>query len=168
MLEDTLFITRDELGKLKFTPTRIDLERFIRELAQDVEHLGQAERITVSGDGSCGTVPVDTNLLRHILVNLLSNALKYSPEDRAVRIDLSCADGRVILQVQDQGIGIPEEDLRHLFEPFHRARNVGQISGTGLGLTIVKRSVEAHGGTIRVESRVGEGTVVTVTLPAEG
>jgi PAS domain S-box-containing protein len=167
ILEDTLFIARDELGKLRFAPTRIDLERFIQELVQDVEHLSQVERIAVSGDGNCGAVSVDTNLLRHILINLLSNALKYSPEDRAVQLDLACADGRVILRVQDQGIGIPEDDLRHLFEPFHRARNVGEISGTGLGLTIVKRSVEAHGGTIRVESRLGEGTTVTVALPVE-
>ncbi|MBL8156297.1 MAG: PAS domain S-box protein [Anaerolineae bacterium] len=165
ILEDTLFITRDELGKLKFAPTRIDLEKFGRELAQDVEQLGQTERIEVSSDGRCGMVSVDTNLLRHILINLLSNALKYSPEDRTVRLELDCADGQVVLRVQDQGIGIPEDDLRHLFEPFHRAWNVGEISGTGLGLTIVKRSVEAHGGTIQVESQVGEGTMVTVWLP---
>ncbi len=168
ILEDTLFITRHELGKLKFTPAQIDLEMFSRELAQDVDQLGQTGRIEVLADGSCGMVPVDTNLLRYILINLLSNALKYSPEDRTVRLDLSCADGRIVLRVEDQGIGIPEDDLRHLFEPFHRGRNVGQISGTGLGLTIVKRSVEAHGGTIQVESQEGQGTTVTVMLPIEG
>jgi signal transduction histidine kinase len=96
---------------------------------------------------------------------LLSNAIKYSPTGSAVQFHLTCFDDTAIFQIQDQGIGIPAQDLAHLFEPFHRANNVGSIQGTGLGLAIVKQGVDLHGGEITVASVVGEGTTFTVTLP---
>jgi len=99
------------------------------------------------------------------LVNLLSNAFKYSPPGSTVQLRLACQDNWATLRIQDQGIGIPLEDQARLFETFHRARNVGNIHGTGLGLTIVKRAVDLHQGTIAVESQVGVGTTFTVTLP---
>jgi signal transduction histidine kinase len=100
-----------------------------------------------------------------VIDNLVSNALKYSPADKSIWIDLSRDDARMVLRVQDEGIGIPDEDLKHLFEPFHRASNVGTISGTGLGLSITKHAVDLHGGTIVPESQPGVGTTFTVTLP---
>jgi signal transduction histidine kinase len=110
-------------------------------------------------------VVMDAILLRHIFTNLLSNAIKYSCEDSSIRFDLICQDGAAIFQIQDQGIGIPLNDQQRLFETFHRASNVGQIQGTGLGLSIVKRCVDLHKGQIQLESEVGVGTRVTVTLP---
>jgi PAS domain S-box-containing protein len=108
---------------------------------------------------------LDEKLLRHILGNLLSNAIKYSPSGTTVRFDLACADGNVVFQIQDFGIGIPPEDQPRLFESFHRAKNVGTIQGTGLGLAIVKQCVDLHGGKIIFTSEVGKGTTFTVTLP---
>jgi signal transduction histidine kinase len=97
-------------------------------------------------------------LLRQILSNLLSNALKYSPADSTVQFNLSFLYNKAIFRIEDQGIGIPQEDLSRLFESFHRATNVGTIQGTGLGLAIVKQCVNLHGGEITVESEVNQGT----------
>jgi signal transduction histidine kinase len=92
--------------------------------------------------------------------------LKYSPPDTSILVTLARDENDVTLQIRDQGIGIPEDDLRHLFEPFHRAANVGTIAGTGLGLNIAKQAVELHGGTITVDSEVGVGTSFTIRIPA--
>lgn len=108
---------------------------------------------------------MDEKLLRHILSNLLSNALKYSPNDSTIQFHLTCCEGNAIFQIQDEGIGIPPEDQERLFESFHRAANVGTIQGTGLGLTIVKQCVDLHGGKITVSSIPCKGTTFTVTLP---
>jgi signal transduction histidine kinase len=108
---------------------------------------------------------VDEKLLRQILSNLLSNAIKYSLQGSTVQLELVCREGEAIFRVRDEGIGIPPEDQARLFESFHRAGNVGNIPGTGLGLTIVKKSVDLQGGTITVDSRVGGGTTFVVTIP---
>jgi PAS domain S-box-containing protein len=108
---------------------------------------------------------LDEKLLRQILSNLLSNALKYSPADSTVQFNLSFLHNKAIFRIEDQGIGIPQEDLSRLFESFHRATNVGTIQGTGLGLAIVKQCVNLHGGEITVESEVNQGTTFTVRLP---
>ncbi len=107
----------------------------------------------------------DEKLLHHILINLLTNAVKYSPEGGEIRLELSSADDDLILRVSDQGLGIPEEDQKHLFEPFHRASNTEQIKGVGLGLVVVLTSVETWGGTIVCQSAIGRGTVFTIKLP---
>jgi signal transduction histidine kinase len=108
---------------------------------------------------------LDEKVLRHILTNLLSNAIKYSPTGSKVNFELACQNGQAIFQIQDFGIGIPEEDQQHLFESFHRAKNVVNIPGTGLGLAIVKRSVDLCGGEISFKSEVGVGTTFIVTIP---
>jgi signal transduction histidine kinase len=108
---------------------------------------------------------LDEKLMRHILGNLLSNALKYSPDGKAVDFEVVADEHSLRFTVQDRGIGIPAEDIPHLFETFHRARNVGNISGTGLGLAIVKKAVDLHGGRIDVESRLGQGSRFVVILP---
>jgi signal transduction histidine kinase len=99
------------------------------------------------------------------LSNLLSNAIKYSPIGSNVKFTLAGEDGQAVIEIQDWGIGIPEEDLPRLFESFHRATNVGNILGTGLGLAIVKKCVDIHQGKIAVRSTLEFGTNFTVTLP---
>ena len=111
-------------------------------------------------------VLADEKLLRHIFGNLLSNALKYSPDGGTVRFSIHARDGGAKFEVTDQGIGIPEEELPHLFSSFHRASNVGDIAGTGLGLAIVKNAVDKHGGRISVTSARGQGTCFSVWLPS--
>src|SRR5690606_24751910 len=103
----------------------------------------------------------------HILQNLMTNAIKYSRSNGIVRIMLACTESVLTLRVEDQGIGIPQQDQSRLFEAFQRAANVGQIQGTGIGLTIVKRAVDACGGRIEFESTEGVGTTFVVTLPVE-
>jgi signal transduction histidine kinase len=110
-------------------------------------------------------VELDRKLIRQIINNLVSNAIKYSPEGKVIRINLEYTASEVILKISDEGIGIPEADLRHLFEPFHRATNVGTISGTGLGLVITREAVELHSGTIGVESQQGVGTTFIIRIP---
>jgi len=109
---------------------------------------------------------LDAKLMRQILVNLLSNAVKYSTENSTSTIKLEAVNNEIYLSVHDNGIGIPQADIARLFEPFHRASNVGTIQGTGLGLVIAKESVELHNGTIAVESQVGAGTTITIRIPA--
>ena len=107
----------------------------------------------------------DEKLLRHIFSNLLSNALKYSPGGGPVSLKVRRQGVWTVFEVADRGIGIPPDEVPHLFGSFHRASNVGSIQGTGLGLAIVKNAVEMHGGSIEVKSRLGEGATFTVTLP---
>jgi signal transduction histidine kinase len=105
--------------------------------------------------------------MQHSLSNLLANALKYSGADSHVHLHLEDAENGVVISVEDRGIGIPESDIQHLFEPFHRASNVGNVPGSGLGLTIVQEFVSMHGGTIEVQSAEGHGTTMTMFIPAD-
>jgi signal transduction histidine kinase len=107
----------------------------------------------------------DERLLRHIFTNLLTNAVKYSDAGRVVRFELGRDEGEIVCDIRDQGIGIPDADREWLFNAFHRGHNVSDRPGTGLGLVIVKRCIDLHGGCIKVESKLGEGTTMTVRLP---
>jgi two-component system phosphate regulon sensor histidine kinase PhoR len=110
----------------------------------------------------------DRGQLKQVFTNLLDNAIKFTPEQGVVRISATCADGRVTVSVQDTGIGIPAEDLPRIFERFYRVDKARsrELGGTGLGLAIVKHIVEAHGGSVAVESRLGEGSTFRFTIPA--
>ena len=103
--------------------------------------------------------------LRQVLINLLENALKFTPRDGLVSVGLERSENEVTLIVSDTGIGIPPEDLPHLFERFHRGRNVSEYAGNGLGLAIVKAIVSAHGGSVTVQSEPRQGTLVAISLP---
>ncbi|MGK7874231.1 MAG: sensor histidine kinase [Xenococcaceae cyanobacterium] len=166
LLEQVLVFNQAETGEQEFNPTILDLEQFCRNLIEEHQDLaGTKHKIQFTSRGKCHSAYLDTKLLGQILGNLLSNALKYSSEGNAVRFELTCEDNKAIFQIRDQGIGIPKEDQSRLFEPFHRATNVGTLPGTGLGLTIVKKAVDLHGGAIAFESEVGIGTTFTVILP---
>ncbi|BAY24639.1 two-component sensor histidine kinase [Calothrix sp. NIES-2100] len=166
MLHDVLFIGKAEAGILEFKPTSFDLVQYCGQLLEEVKlDLNNQRQISFTSKPEVVLCLMDQKLLGHILRNLLTNALKYSPSDSNVDFNLICQDGQVMLEIQDQGIGIPSEDLPHLFESFHRASNVDNILGTGLGLAIVKRCVDIHEGKIFVVSTLGVGTKVTVTLP---
>jgi signal transduction histidine kinase len=145
------------------------LEQFCGNLVEELQ-LSASTQHTLALVSQCQCVDawVDEKLLRHILNNLLSNAIQYSPAGGTVHFELTCHYREAIFQIRDEGIGIPPEDLKRLFETFHRATNVGEIQGTGLGLAIVKRAVDLHGGKIAVNSEVGIGTTFTVTLPLHG
>ena len=157
---------RADTERASFAPQPLDLGAFCQALAQEFRQgTGARHTIRVHVPDAPVSVRADPKLLRHVLANLLSNAVKYAPEGSVVDLGLEAAGDRVTLTVSDRGIGIPEADLPRLFEPFHRAANVGTRSGTGLGLAIAKRAVDLHGGSIEAASVAGEGTTFTVTLP---
>ncbi|AFZ15377.1 multi-sensor signal transduction histidine kinase [Crinalium epipsammum PCC 9333] len=173
LLDDVLMLAKSEAGKLLCTPQSFDLFNFCQELIEEMQfNASNHHTINFINDsaelgGLIGSfiVYMDDKLLRHIFINLISNGIKYSPQGSVVDLHLKIEDEFVVFQVKDSGIGIPPEDIIKLFESFHRARNVGNIPGTGLGLVIVKNYVELHGGTIDVESEVGKGTKFLVKLP---
>lgn len=166
LLDDILTITRADVGKLELNLQPFDLAEFCSNLVEEMQiAAGNKHTLNFVNRGTCNQACLDENLIKHILTNLISNAIKYSPECGDIWFKLSCQNGEAIFQIQDQGIGIRLDDQQRLFEAFHRGRNVGKIPGTGLGLSIVKRFVDLHGGTITLQSEVGVGTTFTVTLP---
>src|SRR5258708_15765389 len=167
LLDGVLTIGRADAGKLEYNPELLDLESLCQDILQEVE-VGATPKhtLTLTHEGNCSLVNADKTLLRYILVNLLTNAVKYSPQGGSVRFHLACQQDAIVFTIQDEGIGIPEKDQTRLFETFHRAGNVGGIAGTGLGLAIVKRAVDTLQGTIQFESHVGIGTTFTVSVPA--
>nr|WP_238553594.1 PAS domain S-box protein [Fortiea contorta] len=166
MLNDILFIGKAEAGILEYRPRSIDLIEYCHRLVADVElDLNYQHSIIFTSEFPSIPCNMDEKLLGHILSNLLSNAIKYSPANSTIQLTLSCQQEQAVFAIQDQGIGIPPEDIPHLFESFHRAQNVGNILGTGLGLAIVKNCVDIHQGEIYVVSQLGVGTTFTVILP---
>lgn len=166
LLDDVLTINKARAGKLDFNPVMVDLTTFCQETLERIQAVDNGKhQFIFEHEGDLAHVRLDVKLLQHILVNLLSNAVKYSPDGGEVRLQVAREQDAIVLQVSDQGIGIPAETLPHLYEPFHRAKNTGDIGGTGLGLAIVKESVDFHKGTISYDSEVGIGTTVTVRLP---
>lgn len=166
-LEEMLTIDQVESGKLLVNPILLDVIVFCQDRLDFFGLIADKKcRLTFS----CSTEKVmaflDEDLLQHILNNLISNAIKYSPHGGEVCLSLEGEGDRILLEVSDRGIGIPAEDLDKIFTFFERASNVGKIKGTGIGLYIVKQAVESHQGTISVVSEVGMGTTFRVTLPS--
>ncbi|MDG2617967.1 ATP-binding protein [Thermoleptolyngbya sichuanensis XZ-Cy5] len=165
LLEDILLLERMHSDHLEFFPTPIDVASFCEEQVEVWRYTSDHQcELAFFSDGAPCITRLDHKLLWHVVNNLLSNAVKYSPEGGCVSLTVSCQPDTIGLQVKDEGIGIPPESLLQLFEPFHRASNVGEIPGTGLGLAIAKRCIDLHGGQISVASTLGEGTVFTVQL----
>ena len=170
LLSEVLLLGKADSGKLKTNFNELDLKYFCQQIINSL-HLSFEEKnqilLNFEGDFQTELELWDEKLLWHILHNLLSNALKYSPEGGKIFVDIIAEKRSVIFRIQDQGIGISQESQKHLFEPFYRADNVDNISGTGLGLSIVHKCVEAYEGTIRVESELNRGTTFTVILPRQ-
>jgi PAS domain S-box-containing protein len=166
MMEEILVLSRLDAGKLDFQTAALDLNAFYRRVLDEV--LSATNRrcpIELVLDPASAQAQADERLLGHIFTNLLSNAVKYSEPGTAVRFTVEQDGSDAVCTVRDQGIGISEEDQQHLFKAFHRGSNVGARPGTGLGLLLVKRCAELHGGKVQLNSKVGEGTTVTVRLP---
>lgn len=166
LLEDVLLIGAGEVGKLKLQPTDLDIVDFCQHLIEEVQLSRQNRHFfNFAHDTQTRRVMIDAKLLRHILTNLLSNSIKYSSEENPIDLNLWVNSTQIAFQVVDHGIGIPLDDQARLFELFHRATNVGTIGGTGIGLSIVKKSVDALGGNISFESNVNAGSKFTVSIP---
>ncbi len=174
LVDDLLTIETFECGKVDFLPLPFELLQFVSDIVEEqrstlmgiVPTAGMAHpELTFKITGNTRGFWGDQKLLRRILVNLLSNAIKYSPQGGMVELHLQGTDSHIIFDITDEGIGIPQDNQIHLFQPFNRGKNVGDIPGTGMGLTIVKACVHLHAGDIAIASEEGGGTRVTVRLP---
>jgi len=166
LMEDVLLLGRVESGRMGYQPGALDLREFCRRLIDEM--LSATNRrcpLEFTERGIEGAARGDETLLRHILHNLLANGVKYSTVGQAVRLRVQRAGQDAVFTVSDNGIGIPAADQKHVFEAFYRGKNTGAQPGSGLGLVVVKRCVELHGGELQLESTEGQGTTVTVRVP---
>jgi two-component system sensor histidine kinase KdpD len=165
LVSNLLDMTRLEAGALRVAHDLCDVQDVVgAALEQLGDRLGD-RRIKTDVPADLPLAPMDFVLITRVLVNLLDNALKYSPPETPIEVRAHAASGHLEIEVADQGIGIPAEDLARVFDKFYRVQRPGHASGTGLGLSICKGIVEAHGGFIAAENRAGGGTVITVALP---
>jgi len=166
LMEEVLVLGMVEAGKLDCKPARLDFATFCHRLVDELQSATSNKcLVQISVPDEVHNAVADERLLQHVFINLLSNAVKYSPAGSTVRFDVARDGHTAVCHVRDEGMGIPESDRERLFSAFFRGHNASHVPGTGLGLTIVKRCVELHRGTISMESAVGRGTTVTVRLP---
>lgn len=166
IMEDVLQLARIQAERVDFHGEEGDLSALCSDIIEEFRSRpGYQDRIISVPDQAPIRLYFDARLIRQVIGNLISNGLKYSTAEQPVLVTLHQEAEAVILQVTDHGIGIPNTDLKHIFEPFHRAQNVGTISGTGLGLSISKEAIKMHGGRIHIDTQLNLGTTVTVTLP---
>jgi PAS domain S-box-containing protein len=166
VLDDILIVGRSEEGRLACKPVQVELVAFSRKLADEVAASDLLRHpITWRCPVESCDAKVDPQLLRQVLFNLLSNACKFSAENSPVTLSLEPGEDSLTFSVTDTGIGIPADDQPNLFKLFFRAANTGRVPGSGLGLTVVRRCLDALGGTIAFESATDRGSRFIVTLP---
>lgn len=164
ILNDFLSMGKIEEGKIQVRLSLFNLQDFILCITREMENnLKRGQGIIYEHTGTLQAT-LDPALLKHIMMNLISNAIKYSPEDAVINIESACLENGIRISVNDRGIGIAEEDQKHLMERFFRGVNAGNIQGTGLGLHIVAKYVELMNGTIRCNSRINEGTTFVLNF----
>jgi PAS domain S-box-containing protein len=166
ILNEFLSIGKLEEGRIQVNLSEFNLRQHAELVCSEMQTILRPEqhiRLDHRGDE---TVRLDLSLLRNIIINLVSNAIKFSPEGARIDVETEVTDGRATIRVRDQGIGIPEDDRRHLFERFFRGKNATNIQGTGLGLHIVSKYAELMHGRIGVESELEKGTTITLQFDA--
>jgi len=168
LLEDVLIYGKASKNRLSYKPMSFNILDLLENSINDVTAMNQGRNeIIWSNKVKESNIYSDESLLSHIITNLISNAAKYSPNGKPVNISLIENEDSFIFEVTDQGIGIPEKDLKHLFTAFHRSTNTGAIEGTGLGLSIVKQCVDALNGKITVDTKENLGSTFRVVFPKE-
>lgn len=166
VLNDFLYIEQLEIGKVKANVTCFDLELLAEEITEEMQLLAKGnQQINFTHYGIQKMVNLDQNLTKSSIINLITNAIKYSDDTCCIEFSTEINNTHCIISVKDEGIGIPEQDQQHLFEPFFRAHNTGNIPGTGLGLNIVARYIALMMGTISYTSNLDEGSLFTLTFP---
>ncbi|WP_316752267.1 PAS domain-containing sensor histidine kinase [Pedobacter gandavensis] len=159
ILNDFLSLERLEAGKVEPTFVSFDLVRLAEEITEEMQMMAkQDQNIIYQHTGLQSTVDLDPNLLKNCMINLISNAIKYSGENTFIEFNTEITENQCVVTIKDNGIGIPESDHKHLFQPFFRAHNTGNIPGTGLGLNIVLRYATLMRGDLDFESTLHKGT----------
>ena len=165
ILNDFLSLDKLESGNIQPNMGEVDLHELLHEVIEEMGvNLKKNQVIELFLEQKIN-LHTDKNLVKNILINLLSNAIKYSFENTQITVTLEIQDSTIQISVRDQGLGIPKNEQNKMFERFFRSKNVFNIEGTGLGLTIVKRYLDILQGTISFESEEGQGTVFFITLP---
>lgn len=165
ILNDFLSIEKLEEGVIRCHPEPFNFNRLLNDLTEDMRNIAKhGQTITLNYSG-CHEIVLDRQLVKNALINLFSNAIKYSPENKPIVVNVDLTTAKLRMTIEDKGIGIPVEDQPNVFERFYRAKNSGNIQGTGLGLNIVKKYVELMDGTIVFVSKLSEGTTFTVEIP---
>lgn len=168
MLNDLLSLEKLEQGQVQCVPEEFDIVDLCIEVLEEMRDMAKpGQEFHFDHGGDQRLMRQDPRMLSNVLRNLLTNAIKYSPENSGIDLRTRMAGSQLTLTVTDHGMGIPKEDQQHLFERFFRASNAVTIQGTGLGLNIVKRYLELMGGSITFFSTPGEGTTFTITMPTE-
>lgn len=167
LVSDLENLAKVESDNLKLNKTETSLRELTKKALGSYEKELKDKNLNVEVEGNCSSVPADKDRISQVLINLISNAVKYTPDGGEIKITLSDTNNSIVFNIQDSGIGIPEEEIPNIFERFYRAdksrnRNTG---GSGIGLAIVKSIVSAHGGTIEVDSKLNEGSNFIFTLP---
>ena len=166
ILNDFLSLEKLEAGKVQPVYTNFDIVKFGEEITEEMQMVAKQNQLIVyqhTGIGS--TAKLDQALLKNCIINLIGNAIKYSGENTFIEVNSEISEQRLNITIKDNGIGIPENDQKHLFEAFFRAHNTGNIPGTGLGLNIVTRYTSLMNGKISFKSQVNKGTSFTLSFP---
>ena len=163
-MEDIYFLNVSNKGELKKTPSLMNLKEFFRIFLNDLSNTDfiNADRVHFEENFLTETFCTDTTLLKRILKSLISNALRFSSE--IVILNVTCSEKELEIQIEDQGIGIPEDEIDDVFHPFYRGKNARLISGCGLGLAIVQRSMDLLNGKIEVISMINQGTKFKIKI----
>jgi len=165
ILNDFLSLEKLESGQVRYNPVSLEINDYVEQIIEEVSLISKKDQTIVHQHTGDNMVSLDEHLMKNVLINLLSNGIKYSPNGANVELITHKQSNQLSIQVKDYGIGIPQEDQKHMFTRFFRATNVTAIQGTGLGLTIVKRYLDLMRGEITFESTLGEGSSFSLTIP---
>ncbi|MDR1137656.1 MAG: two-component sensor histidine kinase, partial [Synergistaceae bacterium] len=167
LIYDLENLTRVESDNLKLDKTATDLSELAKKTLSNFEADISEKSLVISIEGNCPAIQADRSRIQQVLSNLLSNAVKFTPANGTIRIALSDTADAVLMAVEDNGIGIPRDELPLIFERFYRVdKSRGRLSGgSGIGLAVVKSIISAHGGKVEVESSLGKGSRFHITLP---
>ena len=165
ILNDFLSLEKLEAGKTEATFSQFDVVKLAEEITEEMQLVAkQNQTIIYQHTGLSSKVNLDQNLLKNCVINLIANAIKYSGENTFIEFNTEITDKECVITIRDNGIGIPDRDQKHLFQPFFRAHNTGNIPGTGLGLNIVARYTSLMNGKVHFESVQNKGTLFTITF----
>jgi two-component system sensor histidine kinase KdpD len=167
LVGNLLNMTRIESGAIKLHLEPCDIQDLIGTALEQLGTRANKNQIKVNIPASFALLPMDFTLMAQVMVNLLENAIKYSPEDSLIEVSAFLDGSKARLQILDRGVGIPSDDLSRVFDKFYRVQRPESVSGTGLGLSISKGIIEAHGGQIHALNRAGGGTILEVELPLD-
>jgi two-component system phosphate regulon sensor histidine kinase PhoR len=167
LVDNVLDFSRVERGVKEYHMVKTDIRQVIRKSVSAMQYQFKKSRVKfrLHLPRNCPQISADADALEEAVINLLSNAVKYSIKKKEVNLTVRCSKSEIRIQVRDRGIGIPQDEYKNLFTPYYRLRTTGHIKGMGLGLSLVKNIINAHQGSIEVNSIPGKGSQFTLRLP---